>query len=165
MFSYRILAFIGFLICVSSIVFAVFYLERTLYLDPCPLCILDRVVIISLGVIFLLSCLHGSKTIFSKIYGVICILLCTIGVGLASRHIWLQNLPKDQVPECGPDLYYMLDTLPLFDVLRETLTGSGSCADISWTFLDLTIPEQTLILFVFLLVLSVIQTLRPRKAG
>ena len=71
-------------------------------------------------------------------------MLSSIGIALASRHIWLQNLPKDQVPECGPDLYYMLDTLPLFDALKKTLSGSGSCADISWTFANLTIPEQTL---------------------
>lgn len=164
MFSYRSLAFFGLAICVASMLFAVFYLERTLFLDPCPLCILDRVVIMALGVIFLISWVHGPRTIFTKIYGVLCILLSATGIGLASRHIWLQNLPKDQVPECGPDIYFMLDTLPLFDVLKKTLTGSGSCADVSWTFADLTIPEQTLILFVILLVLSLIQTLRPRKS-
>ncbi len=164
MFSYRSLAFLGLLICIASMLFAVLYLERTLYLDPCPLCILDRVVILALGALFLIAFLHGPRTIFAKIYGVLCIILCSIGIGLASRHIWLQNLPKDQVPECGPDLYFMLDTLPLFDALKKTLTGSGSCADTSWTFADLTIPEQTLILFVILLVLSVIQTVRSRKA-
>ncbi|MEM7402135.1 MAG: disulfide bond formation protein B [Pseudomonadota bacterium] len=165
MFGYRSLAFVGLALCIASMLFAVLYLERTLYLDPCPLCVLDRVVIIALGVVFLFALLHGPRTVFSKIYGAICILLSAVGIGLASRHIWLQNLPKDQVPECGPDLYYMLDTLPLFDVLRETLTGSGSCADISWTFLDLTIPEQTLILFVILLILSIFQTLLPLKSS
>lgn len=164
MFSYRSLAFLGLAICITSMLFAVLYLERTLFLDPCPLCILDRVVIICLGVVFLIAFLHGPRTIFTKVYGVLCILLSSIGIGLASRHIWLQNLPKDQVPECGPDLYFMLDTLPLFETLKKTLTGSGSCADISWTFADLTIPEQTLILFVILLILSVIQTLRSRKS-
>lgn len=164
MFSYRSLAFLGLVICIAAMLFAVLYLERTLFLDPCPLCILDRVVIMSLGVIFLIAWLHGPRTIFSKIYGVLAIALSSLGIALASRHIWLQNLPKDQVPECGPDLYFMLDTLPLFDALRKTLTGSGSCADVSWTFADLTIPEQTLILFVVLLILSVIQTLRPRKS-
>ena len=144
--------------------FAVLYLEGVLYLDPCPLCILDRVVIIGLGVLFLIALIHGPRTIFTKVYGVLCIILSAIGIGLASRHIWLQNLPKDQVPECGPDLYFMLDTLPLFETLEKTLTGSGSCADVSWEFAGLTIPEQTLILFVLLLVLSVIQTLRSRKS-
>ena len=164
MFGYRSLAFLGLVLCIASMLFAVLYLERTLYLDPCPLCILDRAVIMMLGVVFLIACIHGPRTVFTKVYGVIGILLSATGIGLASRHIWLQNLPKDQVPECGPDLYYMLDTLPLFDALRKTLTGSGSCADTSWTFLDLSIPEQTLILFVILLILSVIQTLRPRKS-
>ena len=163
MFSYRSLAFIGLVICIASMLFAVLYLERTLYLDPCPLCILDRVIILSLGVVFFIAFLHGPRTIFAKIYGVLCMLLSLIGICLASRHIWLQNLPKDQVPECGPDLYFMLNTLPLFDVLKKTLTGSGSCADTNWTFADLSIPEQTLILFVILLVLSAIQTLRSRK--
>lgn len=164
MFNYRSLAFFSFVICVASMLFAVLYLERTLYLDPCPLCILDRVVIISLGMLFLLAWAVGPKTIFAKINSVCCMLLSIVGIGLASRHIWLQNLPKDQVPECGPDLYFMLDTLPLFETLRKTLTGSGSCADISWEFAGLTIPEQTLILFVILLILSVILTLRTRKS-
>lgn len=164
MFNYRSLAFFGLAICVVSMLFAVLYLEQTLYLDPCPLCILDRVVIMSLGVLFLLALLIGPKTIFATINGVCCIVLSVVGIGLASRHIWLQNLPKDQVPECGPDLYFMLDTLPLFETLKKTLTGSGSCADISWEFAGLTIPEQTLILFVILLILSIIQTLRSRKS-
>ncbi len=164
MFSYRSLAFLGLAICIASMFFAVLYLERTLFLDPCPLCILDRVVIICLGIVFLIAFLHGPRTIFTKVYGVLCILLSSVGIGLASRHIWLQNLPKDKVPECGPDLYFMLDTLPLFETLKKTLTGSGSCAETNWTFADLTIPEQTLILFVNLLILSVIQTLRSRKS-
>jgi len=163
MFSYRSLAFFGLIICIASMLFAVLYLERTLYLDPCPLCILDRVVIMTLGVLFLIALLHGPRTIFAKINSVLCVLLSAVGIGLASRHIWLQNLPKDQVPECGPDLYFMLDTLPLFETLKKTLTGSGSCADTNWTFVDLTIPEQTLILFVILLILSIIQPLRSRK--
>lgn len=163
MFSYRLLNLYGLVLCVASLLFAIFYLEKTLYLDPCPLCILDRVVILGLGVIFLFALLHNSKSFFVKIYGGFCIILSLIGVLLASRHIWLQNLPKDQVPECGPDIYFMLETLPIFEVLKSVLTGSGSCADVSWTFVGLTIPEQTLILFIIFLVLSVIQTLRPLK--
>ena len=163
MFSSRTLYLYGLIICIASLAFAYFYLERVLYLDPCPLCILDRVVITALGVVFLIAFIHNPASLFKKIYGVVAIILCFVGIGLASRHIWLQNLPKDQVPECGPDLYFMLETLPFFDVIKKTITGSGSCADISWTFAGLTIPEQTLILFVGLLILSIIQVIRARK--
>ncbi len=163
MYSYRLLNLYGLLICIASLLFAILYLEKTLYLDPCPLCILDRVVLLALGGIFLLALLHNSKSYFAKIYAGICGILSLIGLSLAARHIWLQNLPKDQVPECGPDLYYMLDTLPIFDVIKSILTGAGACADVSWTFAGITIPEQTLILFIALFGLSIIQTLRPRN--
>lgn len=162
MFSYRKLNFYAVLICIAAMLFAVLYLEGKLYLDPCPLCILDRVVIITLGAIFLIAFLHNPKSLFTKIYAVFTVLLSSIGVGLSSRHIWLQNLPKDQVPECGPDLYFMLDTLPLFDVIKNIFTGSGSCAEVSWTFAGLTIPEQTLVLFVVLLIFSLVQLFRAR---
>ena len=163
MFSYRLLNLYGLLLCIGSLLFAILYLENTLYLDPCPLCVLDRVVIMILAGVFLLALLHNSKTFFVKLYGGVCVLFSLIGIFLAARHIWLQNLPKDQVPECGPDIYYMLETLPIFKVLESVLAGSGSCAEVSWTFAGLTIPEQTLILFVLLLVLSVIQTFRLRS--
>ena len=163
MFGFRTINLFGLVICVSSLIFAIFYLERTLYLDPCPLCVLDRVVIAAIGIVFFIAFLHNPRSIFRKIYGFVSIILCAIGIGLASRHIWLQNLPKDQVPECGPDIYFMFETLPLFDVIKQSLTGSGSCADVNWTFAGLTIPEQTLLLFVGLLILSVIQSLRTQK--
>ena len=163
MFSYRALNLFGLLLCIGSMLFAILYLEGVLYLDPCPLCMLDRAIITALGVMFLIAMIHNPTSLFAKIYGCISIVLCLIGIGIASRHIWLQNLPEDQVPECGPDIFFMLDTLPLFDVIKKTLTGSGSCAEVSWTFAGLTIPEQTLLLFVGLFVLSLIQTLRVRK--
>ncbi len=164
MFSYRAFNVYGFLLCVFAMLFAVLYLERTLYLDPCPLCVMDRAVIIGIAVLFFIALIFNPKSTMKIILGILTSILCVIGIGFASRHIWLQNLPKDQVPECGPDIYYMLDTLPLFDVLGKVLTGSGSCADISWTFMGLTIPEQTLILFLGLLVLALIQTFRTNKS-
>jgi len=162
MFSYRKMNFYALLICVAAMLFAVLYLERTLYLDPCPLCILDRVVIVAMASVFLFAFLFNPTSWLAKLFSALTALLSIVGIGLASRHIWLQNLPKDQVPECGPDLYFMLDTLPLFDVIKNVFTGSGSCADVSWTFAGLSIPEQTLLLFVLLLVVSLVQLIRPR---
>ena len=163
MSRYRMLNAIGLFLCVTSIVFAVFYLEKTLYLDPCPLCILDRVVLAVMGLIFFLALISFPGSVFSKIYSLLTIALSTVGIGLASRHIWLQSLPADKVPECGPDLYYMLETLPVFDVIRKVFAGSGSCAEVDWIFAGLTIPEQTLILFTGLMLLSLIQAVTAWK--
>ncbi len=164
MFGYRALNLYGLLFCTASLLFAVLYLERVLHLDPCPLCVLDRIVLAILGFIFTLALIYHPGPVFSRIYGLLSMVFSAIGVGLAARHIWLQGLPGDQVPECGPDLYFMLETLPVFDAIRKALMGSGSCAEVNWTFAGLTIPEQTLAVFSGLLLLSVIQALRNRKS-
>ncbi len=163
MFGYRALSLYGLTACVGALLFAVFYLEKTLFLDPCPLCVLDRVVFAALGLVFLIALVQGARPVFAKLYGLVTVVLCLTGIGLASRHVWLQGLPEDQVPECGPDIYFMLDTLPLLEVIKASLSGSGSCAEVNWTFLGLSIPEQTLLLFCALLILSVAQILRARK--
>ena len=162
MFGYRALNFYGLVTCIASLLFAIIYLEGMLFLDPCPLCILDRVVLAFLGSVFALALIHNPGAFLSRMYGALAVAFSLTGVGLAGRHVWLQGLPADQVPECGPDLYFMLETLPVLEVLREVFTASGSCAEVQWTFAGLTIPQQTLILFIGLLVLSLVLTFRTR---
>lgn len=161
----RALNFLGLLACIASLLFAVIYLEGVLGLDPCPLCIFDRVVLVALGVVFLLALVHNPGTWLSRMYGGLASVFSLAGVGLAGRHVWLQGLPADQVPECGPDLYFMLETLPALEVVRQVLNASGSCAEVQWTFAGLTIPQQTLVLFVGLLALSLLLVFRPRPAA
>jgi disulfide bond formation protein DsbB len=84
------------------------------------------------------------------------VLLALLGVGVAARHIWIQNLPKDQVPACGPGLDYMLETMPMANVLKELLHGSGECAAKGWTLLTLGIPEWSLLCYLALGVWAVL---------
>ncbi|MXY14421.1 MAG: disulfide bond formation protein B [Proteobacteria bacterium] len=165
MLGYRALNFCGLLACIASLLFAIIYLEGMLNLDPCPLCILDRLVLAALGTVFALALISNPKAFLSRIYGTLAIAFSLAGVGLAGRHVWLQGLPADQVPECGPDLYFMLETLPVIEVAKKVLTASGSCAEVQWTFAGLTIPQQTLILFVGLLALSLALAFRPRESA
>ena len=76
-------------------------------------------------------------------------------VGVAARHVWIQHLPPDQVPSCGPGLDYWMDTLPIAQVFKEVFKGSGECAVIDWTFLGFSIPEMSLAFFGVLLLLIV----------
>lgn len=145
----------GLLLAVAAMIFAVGYLQIIEYLEPCPLCVLDRVVVISLGVVFLACLLHNPARTGRRIYAGLGTLLSITGIGICLRHIWLQNLPADQVPECGAGFWYMLDSMPLLQFLDTILNGSGECAEIKWQFLGFTIPEWTLVLFVVFLILSV----------
>lgn len=147
---FRKLCAAGFILCLASLAVAVFYMERYLGLFPCPLCILDRLVIMLLALCFLIGFLHNPQTYGQRAYAVSGLLLSAVGITLAGRHIHLQNLPPDKVPDCLPDLDYMLEVFPLTKVFSMVFNSAGECAQISWTFLGLTIPQQTLILFTVL---------------
>lgn len=156
----RPLNFLLFACSVAAMAFAVFYLQQTLGLPPCPLCVTQRIFVIGVGLFALLAVLHNPQQWGRRVYALLCLLAGILGGAVAARHIWLQHLPEDQVPACGPSLEYMLDTFPLSETFNIIMMGDGNCADVSWTFLGLSIPEQTLGLFLVFTAVSAFQLLR-----
>jgi disulfide bond formation protein DsbB len=141
---------------IAAIAFAVYYLEGVLYLAPCPLCTVDRGLFLLIALISLISVIHNTRGLFLWIYTSLSSVVALLGIAVGIRHIWLQNLPADQVPECGPDLAYMLDVFPMIDVIKRLFTGAGQCAEVSWTFYGITLPQQTLLLFIGLLLMIIV---------
>ena len=140
----------GFLISVLLIVY-VLYTQYVLGLEPCPLCILQRVAVIALGISFLLLALRPPQRKQSKfLTSLLLVMISSAGVGIAARHVWLQNLPPDKVPGCGPGLDFMMANFPLSDVLEMVFSGSGECAEISWSFAFLSMPAWALIWLIVL---------------
>jgi len=126
------------------------YLQYVQHQIPCPLCMVQRVIFIAILALFALAALHGPKRMAERAYAAAIVLFSLVGVAVASRHIWLQHLPKDQVPACGPGLEYLLDTFPMAEVLKELMHGSGECAAKGWSFLALGIPEWSLLCYLAL---------------
>ena len=145
----------GFAICAGLLGFA-YYLQFHDGLDPCPLCIFQRVGVILLGLAFLIAALHHPQQTGARIYALVIAATALAGAGVASRHVWLQHLPPDQVPACGPDLGYMLEILPIAEVVRRVFTASGECANIVWSFLGLSMPVWVLMWFLLLGTLGLI---------
>jgi protein dithiol:quinone oxidoreductase len=155
------LVFFGLAItALAAMIFARVYLEEILGLPPCPLCMSQRVFVTLWGGIALLAALHNPASWGRRVYASLCALGALAGAGVAIRHVWIQHLPPDQVPACGPSLEYMLETLPFRETLSLVLMGDGNCADIQWTFLGLSIPEQTLILAAGVLLVCLWQVFR-----
>jgi protein dithiol:quinone oxidoreductase len=152
----RVVYLLAFFACAGLIAFAL-YLQHKLGEDPCALCIFQRVAVGALGVVCLIAALHNPRETGNRIYAGLALLAAVIGGGIAARHVWLQHLPKDQVPECGPGLNYLLETQPWLQVLSNVLKGSGECAERGWTFLSLSIPEWTLICFILLGIVAIFQ--------
>jgi disulfide bond formation protein DsbB len=153
MFAYsaRIALFTA-LICAGLLATA-FYMEYVTGLVPCALCLAQRAMFALIGVACLLYMLpfYASRLVFA----VLSFVGSGIGVWLASRQLWLQSLPEDQVPACGPDIYFMIERFPLADSLQTMLLGSGSCAEVQWTFLSLSIPGWTLLFYILTALVSV----------
>ncbi len=155
-FSSRLWFFLGFAACFGMLGVGA-YFQFVEQLEPCPLCISQRIAILLTGIIFLVATLHNPKTMGRKIYAIAAGLSALCGAAISSRHVWLQNLPPEEVPECGPGLEYIFENFPLTETLKLMLNGTGECADVLWTFLGLSIPAWTLIAFVLLAALSISQ--------
>ena len=155
----RVLYLAGFLYTSSLMAFG-FYLQYVKHQDPCPLCMVQRMIFVAILALFLLAAMQGPKRTGAIIYAVLISLLSLSGVAVALRHIWIQHLPLDQVPACGPDLDYMLDTMPLARVFKELLHGSGECAAHGWTLFTLGIPQWSLLCYLALGALAILIALK-----
>ena len=146
--SFRAQFLFGFLACVA-VLLTRFIPQYYGGLVPCPLCTFQRGAFVLLGLVFLIGGLHAPRgPAGRRSYGILALLASALGISIAGRHVWLQHLPADQVPACGPDLSFMMEAFPLSDVLRKVFTGSGECARVDWTFLGLAMPAWSLICFV-----------------
>lgn len=150
--NYRAVNAFVFLMNAIAMLFALLFLQKHLGLAPCPLCIFQRIGVMVMGGFAFIAMLLNLQSLGARLF------LWGAGLagmawsaGVAAWHVYIQHLPPDQVPACGPGLNYWIETLPWQQVLKEVFAGSGECAAIDWTFLGLSIPEQSLILFVFLL--------------
>lgn len=140
--SKRVANAIGFIACSGLLAYA-FYAQYFQGLDPCPLCTFQRFVVIALGVVFLLAALHNPRTIGSLVYAALIALIASIGIGIAIRHLWIQAQPPESVAACGASLSYLVDIMPIFDVIKKVLGGSGECQHVD-TLLGLSWPWWTL---------------------
>lgn len=162
--SFRHLCALGFLGCVGAMAFAL-YLEHFRHLEPCAMCVFQRVSMIFTGLAFLAGASHGPSGIAGRrAYSYVAALFALTGVAIAGRHVWLQSLPPDLVPACGPTLDYMLDLLPFDEVVQLVLKGDGECARINAEFLLISLPAWTLLTFIALVAYALAMPRLARKA-
>lgn len=153
----NLLALLG---CVTAISGAL-WLEHGGGLEPCPLCIFQRVAVLACAAILLIAVLHNPASTGRRIYALLLGVAAGLGAAVSIRHLWLQSLPPEKVPDCGPGLDYMLDVFPLTEALSMVLSGSGECAELDWSLLGISLPGWSLLVFAGLLAVAVFQLVRP----
>ncbi|GAB4167120.1 MAG: disulfide bond formation protein B [Rhodocyclaceae bacterium] len=125
--------------CVGLLGFGLF-LQHYQGIEPCPLCILQRIAFVAAGVIAAAAALHDPAGWGRSVYAGLMTLSAAAGGGVAIRQIWLQHNPPRTL-SCGADLEYMMESFPLSQLLPMIFRGSGDCAEVKWAFLGLSIPE------------------------
>lgn len=138
---------LGAIACAGMMAYALFA-QYGLGLEPCPLCILQRIAVIITGFLFLAAFLHNPGDLGARVYGVLIDLAALAGILVAARQIWIIAQPPGTVAECGASLDYMMEVLPLQEVLAKVLAGSGECAKVDWMFLGLNMPTWVLMCLV-----------------
>ena len=135
---------LGFLACAGLLAYA-YYSQYVLHLEPCPLCIFQRVGIFSIGVLFAVAAAHDPAGWGRRVYAALLTIAAAATIGVALRHLYIQSQPPGTIAACGASLDFMMKVFPLTDVLVKVLTGSGECAKVTWRFLGLAMPAWVLI--------------------
>lgn len=155
--TFRLMSLLPALFCAGLLSYA-YYVEYRDFLLPCNLCILQRVVFFTIGVLFLLALIKPAVHWGRKVFGGLLTLTTATGIAISGRHVWMQGLPPEEVPDCGPSLGMMMENDSIFGALSTVLTGSGSCAEIKWELFGLSMPTWTLFCFVGLFIYTLIWT-------
>jgi disulfide bond formation protein DsbB len=153
-----------FLACAGMLSFAL-YVQHVDFVDPCPLCVFQRMAYMWIGAAALLAFIHNPRGGGKWVYGGLLCIGGAAGMSIAGRHLWLQSLPPEQVPDCGMGLNYMLDTMPFLQVLTEVFYGSGECAEVYWTFLGLSMPGWTFVWYTAFTLGTIIVLLKASRPG
>jgi len=132
------------LVCAAMFGYAI-YAQKVLNYTPCPLCMFQRVCVVTLGIVFLIAALHPTRRAGAIVYGVLIFLAAGATTWVAGRHVWIQHQPYGTVPSCGAPLDNLLEMFPVLEVIRRVMTGGGECGTIDWTFLGITMPGWVLI--------------------
>lgn len=154
---------LGFIACAALLGYA-YYAQFVLHLEPCPLCIFQRIGIFALAVVFLLATVHDPATPAARRgYAGMIALAAMATIAVAARHLYVQHAPAGSIPACGASLDFMMKIFSLSEVLVKVLTGSGECARVSWRFLGLAMPAWVLLSALGLLGLGLWGNLRHQR--
>ena len=155
---------LGALVCAALLGFG-YFLQYVHGLEPCPLCMVQRGFFYAVMAVFIIAALHAPRRAGTAVYAGIAILFALGGAAAAGRQVWLQHLPPDKVPQCGPDLFFMLENLPLSRTLEKLFYGSGECAAVDWKFLGLSIAGWSLVWFAVLAIYAFWLAVRGVRAS
>ncbi|MGB2102103.1 MAG: disulfide bond formation protein B [Porticoccaceae bacterium] len=158
--NHRVLNVLQALAGILLLVIAVFYFQNYLQLEPCYLCITQRVFVIAIAIVCALATLHNPAQTGQRVYAGLSTLMAFIGSYFSIKQLWLQSLPEDQVPACGIPVDYLFDVFSLSEAISHLLKGDGNCAEVQWQLLGISMPGWVLVAFIGFATVGIYQFFR-----
>jgi disulfide bond formation protein DsbB len=158
--NHRVLNVLQALAGILLLVIAVFYFQNYLQLEPCYLCITQRVFVIAIAIVCTLAALHNPAQTGQRVYAGLSTLMAFIGSYFSIKQLWLQSLPEDQVPACGIPVDYLFDVFSLSEAISHLLKGDGNCAEVQWQLLGISMPGWVLVAFIGFATVGIYQFFR-----
>lgn len=158
--NHRVLNVLQALAGILLLVIAVFYFQNYLQLEPCYLCITQRVFVIAIAIVCALAALHNPAQTGQRVYAGLSTLMAFIGSYFSIKQLWLQSLPEDQVPTCGIPVDYLFDVFSLSEAISHLLKGDGNCAEVQWQLLSISMPGWVLVAFIGFATVGIYQFFR-----
>ncbi|NRA41174.1 MAG: disulfide bond formation protein B [Pseudomonadales bacterium] len=137
-----------------------YYLQYVKDLEPCPLCMTQRIAFYAVAIISLAALISPKSQFIQHFWAAFGGIFALLGAAVAGRQIWLQSLPEDQIPACGPSFEFIIDRFPLSEAISILLKGTGDCAEKVWSFLGLNIPDWSLLAFIGLALVFTVKLIK-----
>lgn len=160
--SYRIINLLQAFGSLALITIAVAYFENSLNLEPCYLCMIQRGIIIVIGLICVLAAVHNPRQFGQRVYASLSIAMVITGIYFSGKQLWLQSLPESQVPSCGIPVEQLFDNFSITEAVTMLLIGDGNCAEVQWQLMGLSMPGWVMVCFVGFGVIGAVQFLRKQ---
>ncbi len=158
--SYRILNLAQVFSCIVLMIIAIVYFENILKLEPCYLCMTQRVFVVAIGIICALAVVHNPRQLGQRVYAALSIIVVIMGIYFSGKQLWLQSLPEDKVPSCGVPVDYLFDYFSVTEAISMLLRGDGNCAEVQWQFIGISMPGWVMICFIGFGAIGLVQFLR-----
>ena len=158
--SYRFLNLLQVFSSIILMIIAVVYFEYTLKLEPCYLCMTQRIFVVAIGIVCAIAVVHSPRQLGQRIYAALSIIVVMMGIYFSGKQLWLQSLPEDQVPSCGVPVDYLFDYFSVIEAIRMLLRGDGNCAEVQWHLIGISMPGWVMICFIGFGAVGVVQFLR-----
>ena len=162
----RLIFFLS-LLAVCGVLGFSLYLQFYSGILPCPLCTLQRIAFAAIAFLLFIGTFFGRRRFVKLTVSFLVVIFSILGFTFAARQTWLQLFPSASNAECGVSLQYMMSALPWHQVIEKIFSGSAECAERTWGYLGLSMPEWSVICFSFFFTVGALMFIREwkRKAG